>query len=90
MTSCARCSAGNGRHPWKLKLANVILRDPANWWRTLQIDLGSRDGVRENLPVLTPDGLVGRVSVRRPDTFAGGSARRPLLPRLGIGRESGA
>src|ERR1041384_4059680 len=20
--------------PWKLKLANVILREPANWWRT--------------------------------------------------------
>ena len=38
------------------------MRDPANWWRTVQIDLGSRDGVRENLPVLTADGLVGRVS----------------------------
>src|SRR3974390_135228 len=45
--------------PWKLKLATVVMRDPANWWRTVQIDLGSRDGVRENLPVLTPDGLVG-------------------------------
>ena len=50
------------RAPWKLKLANVVLRDPANWWRTVQIDLGSRDGLRENLPVLTTDGLVGRVS----------------------------
>jgi rod shape-determining protein MreC len=48
--------------PWKLKLANVVLRDPANWWHTVQIDLGSRDGLRENLPVLTADGLVGRVS----------------------------
>ena len=48
--------------PWKLKLANVIVRDPANWWRSVQIDLGSRDGLRENLPVLTPDGLVGRVA----------------------------
>ena len=47
---------------WKLKLAHVRLRDPANWWRTVQIDLGSRDGVRENLPVLTSDGLVGRTS----------------------------
>jgi rod shape-determining protein MreC len=47
--------------PWKLKLANVILRDPANWWRTVQIDLGSRDGVRVDLPVLTPEGLVGRI-----------------------------
>jgi len=48
--------------PWKLKLANVVMRDPANWWHTVQIDLGSRDGIRENLPVLTTDGLVGRVA----------------------------
>jgi len=48
--------------PWKLKLAKVVLREPANWWRTVQIDLGSRDGLRVNMPVLTPDGLVGRVS----------------------------
>jgi rod shape-determining protein MreC len=48
---------------WKprLRLAHVVTRDPANWWRTVQIDLGSRDGVRINSPVLTPDGLVGRV-----------------------------
>jgi rod shape-determining protein MreC len=48
--------------PWKLKLGKVVLRDPANWWRTVQIDLGSRDGLRDNLPVLTMDGLVGRIS----------------------------
>ena len=48
---------------WKLKLANVITRDPANWWRTIEVDLGSRDGLRENLPVLSPDGnLIGRTS----------------------------
>ena len=47
---------------WKLKLANVVMRDPANWWHTVQIDLGSRDGITNNLPVLTTDGLVGRVS----------------------------
>jgi rod shape-determining protein MreC len=50
------------QQPWKLKLARVVLRDPANWWRTIQIDLGKRDGLVENLPVLTADGLVGRVS----------------------------
>ncbi|MCX6929707.1 MAG: rod shape-determining protein MreC [Verrucomicrobia bacterium] len=47
---------------WKLKLAKVVLREPANWWRTIQIDLGSRDGLRLDLPVLTTDGLVGRIS----------------------------
>jgi rod shape-determining protein MreC len=49
--------------PWKLKLARVVMRDPANWWRTAQIDLGSRDGIQTNMPALTPEGfLVGRVS----------------------------
>ena len=48
--------------PWRLKLGNVIMRDPANWWFTVQIDLGSRDGVTNNLPVITEAGLVGRVS----------------------------
>ena len=48
--------------PWKLKLANVVMRDPANWWRTVQIDLGTRDGLRENQPIITEVGLVGRVS----------------------------
>jgi rod shape-determining protein MreC len=48
---------------WKVKLASVVLRDPANWWRTVQIDLGSRNGLSNNLPVLTPDGfLAGRIT----------------------------
>jgi rod shape-determining protein MreC len=47
---------------WKLKPANVVLREPSNWWRTVEIDLGSRDGVKLNMPVLTTDGLVGRIS----------------------------
>jgi rod shape-determining protein MreC len=48
---------------WKLKLAHVVLRDPANWWRTLRIDLGSQHGLSNNLPVLTAEGyLVGRIA----------------------------
>ena len=50
------------RMPWKLKPARVIARDPANWWRTVFIDVGSKDGVRVDMPVITPDGLAGRVS----------------------------
>lgn len=48
--------------PWKCRIARVIGRDPANWWRTVIIDLGARDGVRPNATVLTAEGLVGRVS----------------------------
>jgi len=46
---------------WKMKLGKVVLQEPANWWRSVQIDLGSRDGIRENLTVVTQDGLVGRI-----------------------------
>jgi rod shape-determining protein MreC len=49
------------RMPWSLKLARVLTHDPANWWRTLTIDAGSRDGIAPNMPVLTMTGLVGRV-----------------------------
>jgi rod shape-determining protein MreC len=45
------------------KLAKVVMREPSNWWRTVQIDLGTRDGLTNNLPVLGPDGaLVGRIA----------------------------
>ncbi len=51
------------RAAWKPRLAKVVLREPSNWWRTIQIDLGSRDGMKINLPILSQDGfLVGRIS----------------------------
>jgi rod shape-determining protein MreC len=49
-------------HTWNLRSATVIARDPANWWSTAQIDLGSRDGMQTNLPVLNSAGLVGKIS----------------------------
>ena len=45
----------------KVKLARVIARDPANWWRNIHVDLGRRDGVHPDLAVLTAEGLAGRV-----------------------------
>jgi rod shape-determining protein MreC len=53
----------------------VVARDPANWWRTVTIDAGEKQGVRVNLPVLTSDGLVGRV--------AAAGANRSLVLLLG-------
>jgi rod shape-determining protein MreC len=47
----------------KYRLASVVLRDPSNWWRSIQIDLGSRDGMSTNQAVLSAEGaLVGRIS----------------------------
>lgn len=49
--------------PWKLKPCQVVGRDPANWWRSITINSGTRGGITNNLPVLSPQGfLVGRVS----------------------------
>lgn len=42
-------------------IASVIGRDPGNWFGTLTLNRGSREGITENMSVLTPDGLVGRV-----------------------------
>jgi rod shape-determining protein MreC len=50
------------RGPWNRRFARVIGRDATTWWRTLRIDLGSRDGLQVNQVVLTASGLVGRVS----------------------------
>jgi len=41
--------------------ARVIGRDASRWFTTLVVDRGSRDGVRRNAAVVTPDGVVGRV-----------------------------
>ncbi|HBU12609.1 MAG TPA: rod shape-determining protein MreC [Clostridiales bacterium] len=45
----------------ELKVARITGKDPSNWFDAFTIDLGARDGVTENMPVITADGLVGRV-----------------------------
>jgi rod shape-determining protein MreC len=47
--------------PFKLVPARVVGRSPSNWWHTIEVDKGAADGIEPLLPVLTPDGLVGRV-----------------------------
>jgi rod shape-determining protein MreC len=42
--------------------ARVIGRSPTIWWSTVKLDQGSGDGIRVDDPVLTGDGLVGRVT----------------------------
>jgi len=46
---------------WKFRAARVIGRDTANWWRTVRIDAGKSEGLRPGLPVMSPEGLIGKV-----------------------------
>lgn len=42
--------------------ANIIAKNTGNWFDTFTIDRGSKDGVARDYPVITSDGLVGRIS----------------------------
>jgi rod shape-determining protein MreC len=48
-----------GREP---VTARVIARSPTVWYSTVQLDTGSSSGIRLDDPVVTGDGLVGRIS----------------------------
>ena len=41
--------------------AEVIGRNPVNWYKTIVIDKGARDGFKKDMVVVTGDGLVGRI-----------------------------
>ena len=41
--------------------ANVIAKDPGNWYTAFLIDKGTKDGIEKNMVVLGSGGLVGRV-----------------------------
>lgn len=54
--------------PYPLLTAQVISRSSENWYRTLIINRGSRDGVQQNMAVINWQGLVGKVSHTTPYT----------------------
>ena len=49
------------RLPFKSTGARVIGRDASNWWKSIQIDRGGNDDIRENMAVLNADGLIGKI-----------------------------
>lgn len=42
--------------------ARVIARSPSNWYKRILIDKGSGSGIAAGMPVVSPEGLVGRVA----------------------------
>ena len=49
------------RQVWNLRFARVIVEDPANWWRSIHLNVGEKQGVSLDDTVLTDQGLVGKV-----------------------------
>jgi rod shape-determining protein MreC len=47
--------------PFTLVPARIIGRSESNWWSNVKIDRGTLDGIGKEMPVLTPEGLVGKV-----------------------------
>ncbi|NPV90187.1 MAG: rod shape-determining protein MreC [Firmicutes bacterium] len=46
---------------YSLLVAQVIARNPTNWFHTITVNRGSDDGVRKFMPVINSQGLVGKV-----------------------------
>ena len=56
-------SLKSGNSVFELESAEVIARNPSNWYSTLTIDKGSAHGIALNQPVVTAgNALVGRIS----------------------------
>ena len=45
----------------QLVAAQVVGRDPSAWSKTIIVDKGTRDGIRQGAPVVVPEGIVGVV-----------------------------
>jgi rod shape-determining protein MreC len=54
--------------------ARVIARSPTVWWSSVQINKGSSDGIEVDQPVITGDGLAGKVTA-----VTGGTATVTLI-----------
>ena len=46
---------------YQFKVANIVAKSPGIWFDSFTINLGTSDGVAVDMPVVTPDGVVGRI-----------------------------
>jgi rod shape-determining protein MreC len=48
--------------PFRSVAAKVIMRDPTNWAAVIIIDKGAKQGIKQGMPVVTPTGVVGKIT----------------------------
>lgn len=53
---------------FKTIAARVIGRDPSHWSLFIMLNRGTKDGVREDVSLLSPDGLVGKIVSAGPNS----------------------
>ena len=46
---------------FSLEAARIIARAPNNWYKTMTVDKGADYGLAVNMPVITPEGLAGKI-----------------------------
>lgn len=71
----------NAARQYELITASVVGRDLGNWFGTVTLNKGANSGIKKDMIVLTPEGLVGRV------VSASGYSSEVLLitdPRSGV------
>jgi rod shape-determining protein MreC len=56
------------KQQFQMVVASVIARDPSLWFDTVTINRGRLSGIENNMPVVTPSGIVGRVVATSPWT----------------------
>ncbi len=72
--------------------ARVIGSSPTEWYSTVEIDKGSGDGIKVDMPVITGQGLFGKVTLDHPRHLGRHADHRRLergLRRGRAGRRSG-
>lgn len=46
---------------YRLLAAQLLARDVNGWWQMARLDKGAEDGIRADLPVISPEGLAGQI-----------------------------
>jgi len=54
--------------PFHVIAAKIIRRQPSTWWHTVTVNRGEKQGIDVQLPVLSPEGLVGKVDTPSDNT----------------------
>lgn len=54
--------------PYSIIPCDVVSRNISGWWNTVRLGKGSKDGIKPNCAVVSPDGLVGRTTEVTPFT----------------------